>query len=532
MSSRQNLVDGFPAGAEEVELLEAAKALGMANAEGGIDNPSDDVITRIAEAGERVRLAEAAATQAKAEAAAEKARAKNRWPLARGEAVDAIIDTYHPVHVGDDWRPGGWLESQPNGPMRRMRDTPRTMEAIARENLAWFGSASEGQVPRAQIAEVMSALEDMCLVSIARKMQEYTRNTGLPPTSVAAVDRDTGDCIPGRLWGNGAVSTAGGTPHLTPAEPSWIPVWPAVAYDWKDQPAATLVWDAFIASTGLDADFLLSRMGRAIQIDVGDDTFDLLTGDGGCGKGTVLNLLKTILGADAVAEQASVTELSSQFGLMGLDGKVALLLPDMPDSRRLTREEADGVNKLKLLSGGASLDGDRKYSQTLVTIWPLPIWCASNHKPRWVASSGDITAWRRRTIAHPMRQKPSAPDESLGKKLALEAGDIAVAAVLAWVRRPALPAYSIAERESIIASSLDPLLMWCMGLVPTAEKTLLKDLAAAYDRDQGSKEGTTPSRRISTIMRDHHNERWETVRTRDGTACYWAEAPADGGNLY
>jgi len=81
----------------------------------------------------------------------------------------------------------------------------------------------------------------------------------------------------------------------------------------------------------------------------------MLTGDGGNGKSTMINLLQTFLGLDNVCTKSLQELIYNRFAAAQLYGKHANLFADLSD------KALNQTGPFKMLSAGDSLDGEKKF---------------------------------------------------------------------------------------------------------------------------------------------------------------------------
>lgn len=174
---------------------------------------------------------------------------------------------------------------------------------------------------------------------------------------------------------------------------------------------------AFLAETlGGDDIELLQRYSGLLLTGVNRaQVIMVLNGRSGAGKGTILRIVRYILGDEHVTELRT-RHLDDRFEL-GLIAKATLLIgADVPQNF-LSHE---GAKRLKAMSGGDALTLETKHSGTSqLRDGDFNIVLSCNQFPR-INLEGDFDAWSRRLIViqfHERPQKSASSDPDLDAKL-------------------------------------------------------------------------------------------------------------------
>ena len=119
----------------------------------------------------------------------------------------------------------------------------------------------------------------------------------------------------------------------------------------------------------------------------------MLTGLGGTGKGTLVNLFTAIIGQKNV-DQLRVDQLKQRFKTSRLIGKMLLTVIEAPADFL----NQDGAEIVKALVGHDEMKGERKnVNESLRVQGRYPILVTSNEELR-VRLAGDESAWARRLL--------------------------------------------------------------------------------------------------------------------------------------
>ena len=122
-------------------------------------------------------------------------------------------------------------------------------------------------------------------------------------------------------------------------------------------------------------------------------TFLTLTGTAGGGKGTLVNLIRGIIGA-ANCVELRTEHLGERFELARLIGKTFLIGSDVPSNFLLTKS----AGKIKSLCGWDPLDAEVKgQTDPVPLVGDFNIAITANSRLK-VNVDGDIDAWRRRML--------------------------------------------------------------------------------------------------------------------------------------
>ena len=118
----------------------------------------------------------------------------------------------------------------------------------------------------------------------------------------------------------------------------------------------------------------------------------LLVGPGGSGKSTILRILETLLGSDAVSS-SNPYQLSTQFGIANLKGKKANLCDETATTVNSHRSRIDG-DIIKALASGGNVKLEKKYQDAQNYNNDAKLWFASNGIP----DLGDTTKGMERRV--------------------------------------------------------------------------------------------------------------------------------------
>ena len=142
---------------------------------------------------------------------------------------------------------------------------------------------------------------------------------------------------------------------------------------WEDDPAST--------------ETLQEIFGLLLVDDMRFDKIFLFVGPARSGKGTILRVIKALLGADTIAAP-TLNSLGGEFGMQNLIGKLAALIGDARSGRG--EKQIIGTERLLTISGGDGVDVNRKnlsfWSGRLAVRFVL----ASNELPEFADAAGVI----------------------------------------------------------------------------------------------------------------------------------------------
>lgn len=113
----------------------------------------------------------------------------------------------------------------------------------------------------------------------------------------------------------------------------------------------------------------------------------LLMGEGCNGKTTLLNILEAMLGRQSIANEPLQSLASGRFSLASLYGKLANICADIPD------KPLDYTGTFKMLTGGDSVKGERKYRDSFSFVNLAKLIFATNKLPQ--VNDNSPAFWRR-----------------------------------------------------------------------------------------------------------------------------------------
>jgi len=135
----------------------------------------------------------------------------------------------------------------------------------------------------------------------------------------------------------------------------------AVPVDYDPQAPEPVQWLEFLDGLwGDDPDSITALqeiMGLLLMDDMSFQKIFLLVGPGRSGKGTILKVIKALLGNETVASP-TLNSLGSEFGMQPLIGKLAALIGDARSGKG--DKQIVGTERLLTISGGDGVDINRK----------------------------------------------------------------------------------------------------------------------------------------------------------------------------
>ena len=209
---------------------------------------------------------------------------------------------------------------------------------------------------------------------------------------------------------------------------------------WKGLDTPCVGWIMFLRSVFAENNELLEYvqkvLGSALVGTPSQQEFYIFWGEGRNGKGTILEILKEILGCELASSIKSEMLMDSRLSANGADpellelqGKRIAWASETGDGKKLNSE------KVKLFTGGDTLSGRLNYSNEIISFPPThTLFILTNFKPR--ISEGDTALWdrlrlipfERRFVDEPQAENERKKDPELKNKLLREASGI-----LAWL---------------------------------------------------------------------------------------------------
>lgn len=282
-----------------------------------------------------------------------------------------------------------------------------------------------GRMPAPKsVSEVEDALRAVALVE---------RNTFHPPCWINDDDRaDTFPPLEVLPCQNGLVHLPTG--KLLPPTPNFF-TRNGLRLDYDPKAPKPEKWLAFLHDLwGHDPEqitLLQEIFGYLLTPDNSRQKFFLLKGVSRGGKGTIIAMLRRLLGPEAVISP-KLQDLGTRFGLEGALGKSVAIIADM----RLPHQRAgqqDVLSNILRLVGGDPVDVERKFVGGAWTgVLPLRLVIATNEIPALPDQSGALVArlvGLRMSVSFEGREDPA-----LGAKLAPEAPGVLLWAIEGWRR--------------------------------------------------------------------------------------------------
>jgi putative DNA primase/helicase len=184
-----------------------------------------------------------------------------------------------------------------------------------------------------------------------------------------------------------------GTEHAMQAHTPGLFALAALPVDYNPDAIEPMQWLKFLnalwANDPASIDTLQELFGLLLTDDMSFEKIFLLVGPTRSGKGTILKIIKALLGADTVAAP-TLNSLGGEFGMQPLIGKLAALIGDARSGKG--EKQIIGTERLLTVSGGDPVDVNRKnrsfWSGRLAVRFVL----ASNVVPGFADAAGVIAA--------------------------------------------------------------------------------------------------------------------------------------------
>ena len=185
---------------------------------------------------------------------------------------------------------------------------------------------------------------------------------------------------------------AGNDTPLIPPTPAFFAAF-AVDFDIDQEAPEPVQWKAFLHGS-LDGDperigVLQEWFGYCLTLDTSAEKMLWLIGKPRAGKGTVLTVLRELVGRHGVAA-LTLASLATNFGMASMLGKPVALIGDA----RVPRSNDAGtiVERLLSITGRDPVPIDRKYRDALSVVLPTKITVATNEVPRVLDPSGALAS--------------------------------------------------------------------------------------------------------------------------------------------
>lgn len=167
--------------------------------------------------------------------------------------------------------------------------------------------------------------------------------------------------------------------------------------DAMPQGADVEEWLQFICPAADDREMLLQFAGYALTLDVSQQKFLVLNGEGGSGKSTVIRMIESMTGSQNVSN-ISLTELQQRFASYGLMGK---LLNSCADLEIAALED---TSTLKKCLGEDTLRGERKGHDAISFKSYAKLIFSTNELP--LVKAEKTNGFYRRLLVLPMNRVP------------------------------------------------------------------------------------------------------------------------------
>lgn len=227
-----------------------------------------------------------------------------------------------------------------------------------------------------------------------------------PSDRLRSFDLDTGEILPGAIFGEERIWLEGGKEIARAPVGERDFVRAARPYSLPDEPDDTPKWDAYLAKAfeePEDGAALMESIGITLAGYTGYQVAIALRGLGRSGKGVALDFLISALGgASRVASFPSPSSLRG-FGSSDIQGKSAVIFPDMPGRPKGSAARADwdeGLGILKSIIGEDVIRTERKYKDGLSSRIDALSWMATNYNLEFAAGASDASAWSERLRIH------------------------------------------------------------------------------------------------------------------------------------
>lgn len=231
--------------------------------------------------------------------------------------------------------------------------------------------------PRTSVVEdVMHALRAVCYIEVNEPPTWLESEPGDPPTSELVAFR------------NGFLHLK--TRVLTPST-SRLFITSALDYDYDAEAPRPDSWHDFLAGLwpddGESRDALAEVFGYMLTDDTSQQKMFMLIGPPRCGKGTILRVLESMVGAHNRVSP-SLAGVGTQFGLQPLIGKRVAMISDARLSGKADQQPI--VENMLRISGEDAVTIDRKNKEAWSGKLPTRFMLASNELPAFSDASSAL----------------------------------------------------------------------------------------------------------------------------------------------
>ena len=255
----------------------------------------------------------------------------------------------------------------------------RDMRALVYETFAKAVNP-EGQPinpKRSMVSDVLDALESYCY-------SQYGNLQAPCWLGQCRARRDQNDII---SFKNGLLHVPTG--ELIEPTPDYF-TYMALGYDYEPDADPPIEWYAFLESVWPGDEESIGMLQEWFGYVVSNLTslhkMLLMVGPPRSGKGTILRVLRSLIGPPNVAAP-SLAHLSDSFGLQCLIDKKLAMITDARVDQHVKR----GVEHLLAISGEDAVEINRKHEKSITVSLPTRFMFCTNEIPRLVDASGAIT---------------------------------------------------------------------------------------------------------------------------------------------
>ena len=181
--------------------------------------------------------------------------------------------------------------------------------------------------------------------------------------------------------------------------------------DAEPEGKAVEAWLQFICPVADDREMLLQFMGLTLTLDVSQQKFLVLCGEGGSGKSTLIRLNEAMTGSQNISN-ISLTELQQRFASFGLMGKLLNSCADLEISA------LEDTSTLKKCLGEDTLRGEQKGRDAISFKSYAKLIFSTNELP--LVISENTNGFYRRLLVLPMNKVPEKKNTDFFSDLAAE----------------------------------------------------------------------------------------------------------------
>ncbi len=291
-----------------------------------------------------------------------------------------------------------------------------------RARLVEFFSRDYYNVKREHISNALEHLRSLCLVPSHEDAPTWLDST---PT-----DWPASECIATKSGIFHLASYAELEPCLRSSTPRYFTT-TGVEYSFDPDAPEPSAWLQFLASLWADdwqsIALLREFMGYCLTADTSQQKLLLIVGPKRSGKGTILRVLRALVGALNVAAP-TLSSLCERFGLWPLIGKSLAIISDARLSGRA--DQAVIVERILSVTGEDAQTVDRKNLQPVTVKLPTRFVIVTNELPRIGDSSGALVS--RMMLLQTTESFYGREDHGLTDKLLAELPGIFLWAVAGW----------------------------------------------------------------------------------------------------